>query len=168
MLVRWSGNLGLLLINSALLWFVYPGFGIGAAIIASGQDWGVLRQVEMPYWLQFLLAIVLLDLGHFGIHYLFHRIPALWRMHCLHHTDPDFERHIRLAWMLANPALDPLRADESARDAGATARYDCLGFPALFDVVVALPSVNPPAHRAGRCLHVLQAKWSRKSGLVFK
>ena len=31
MVVRWSGNLALLLINSALFWVVYPGFGIGAA-----------------------------------------------------------------------------------------------------------------------------------------
>ena len=91
MQVRWAGNFGLLLINSALLWLIYPGFGIGAAIIASGQDWGLLRLVEMPYWLEFLVSIVLLDLGHFGIHYLFHRVPVLWRMHRLHHTDHDFD-----------------------------------------------------------------------------
>jgi sterol desaturase/sphingolipid hydroxylase (fatty acid hydroxylase superfamily) len=91
MRVRWSGNFGLLLINSGLSWMVYPGFGIGAAIVASGQGWGVLRLFEMPYWLQFLTAIVLLDLGHFGIHYLFHRVPVLWRMHRLHHTDQDFD-----------------------------------------------------------------------------
>ena len=91
MVTRWSANGGLLLINSGLFWLIYPGFGIGAAIVASGQDWGVLRLVAMPYWMQFLLAIVLLDLGHFGIHYLFHRIPALWRLHRLHHTDQDFD-----------------------------------------------------------------------------
>ena len=38
---------------------------------------------------------------------------------------PEFrdERHVRLAWMLANPVLNPLRADESARAAGATVRW---------------------------------------------
>ena len=91
MRVRWSGNFGLLVINSVLFWMIYPGFGIGAAILASGQGWGLLRLVEMPYWMQFLISIVLLDLGHFGIHYLFHRIPALWRLHRLHHTDHDFD-----------------------------------------------------------------------------
>jgi sterol desaturase/sphingolipid hydroxylase (fatty acid hydroxylase superfamily) len=91
MRLRWSGNLGLLLINSALFWLIYPGFGIGGAIVASGQDWGVLRLFALPYWLQFVLSIVLLDLGHFGIHYLFHRLPALWRLHRLHHTDQDFD-----------------------------------------------------------------------------
>lgn len=89
--VRWAGNFGLLFINSALLWLVYPGFGIGAAILASGQGWGLLRLIDMPYWLQFLAAIVLLDLGHFAIHFLFHRIPVLWRLHRLHHTDQDFD-----------------------------------------------------------------------------
>jgi sterol desaturase/sphingolipid hydroxylase (fatty acid hydroxylase superfamily) len=91
MQVRWVGNFGLLLINAALSWVIYPGVGIGAAIVASGQNWGLLRLVEMPYWLGFLLSIVLLDLGHFGIHYLFHRVPVLWRMHRLHHTDQDFD-----------------------------------------------------------------------------
>ena len=91
MQVRWAGNFSLLLINSALFWVIYPGFGIGTAIIASGQNWGLLRLVEMPYWLSFAVSIVLLDLGHFGIHYLFHRVPALWRMHRLHHTDHDFD-----------------------------------------------------------------------------
>jgi len=91
MRVRWSGNFALLFLNSGLMWLVYPGFGIGAALVASGQGWGLLRLVEMPYWLQFALAIVLLDLGHFGIHYAFHRVPALWRLHRLHHTDQDFD-----------------------------------------------------------------------------
>jgi sterol desaturase/sphingolipid hydroxylase (fatty acid hydroxylase superfamily) len=91
MLVRWSGNLGLLLLNSGLMWLAYPGFGIGAAILASGQGWGLLRLIEMPNALQFVLAIVLLDLGHFGIHYAVHRIPLLWRLHRLHHTDQDFD-----------------------------------------------------------------------------
>ena len=91
MTVRWSGNLGLLLINSALFWLIFPGFGVGAAVVAAGQDWGVLRLLEMPYWLHFVLAIVLLDLGHFAIHYLFHHVPALWRLHRLHHTDQDFD-----------------------------------------------------------------------------
>lgn len=88
---RWAGNFGLLLINSVLFWLIYPGFGIGGAIIAADQDWGLLRRVEMPYWLAFLVSIVLLDLGHFGIHYLFHNVPVLWRMHRLHHSDHDFD-----------------------------------------------------------------------------
>ena len=91
MRVRWAGNFGVLCINTVLLWLVYPGFGIGAAIFAADRNWGLMRLVDAPYWLAFLLSIVLLDLGHFGIHFLFHRIPVLWRMHRLHHTDQDFD-----------------------------------------------------------------------------
>ena len=36
MRVRWSGNFALLFLNSGLMWLVYPGFGIGAALVASG------------------------------------------------------------------------------------------------------------------------------------
>ncbi len=37
---------------------------------------------------------------------------------------PEFldERHIRLGWMLANPVLNPLPADQTAREAGAAVR----------------------------------------------
>ena len=76
---------------SELLWMIYPGIGVGSAMLAAEQEWGILRIVELPYWLTFVLAIVLLDLGHYVIHYLFHRVPFLWRMHRLHHSDPDFD-----------------------------------------------------------------------------
>jgi sterol desaturase/sphingolipid hydroxylase (fatty acid hydroxylase superfamily) len=89
--VRWYNNFGLILINTALLWLIYPGFGIGSSLIAADQGWGLLRIYELPYWLTFVMAIALMDIGHYSIHYLFHHVPSLWRLHRLHHTDHDFD-----------------------------------------------------------------------------
>jgi sterol desaturase/sphingolipid hydroxylase (fatty acid hydroxylase superfamily) len=35
--------------------------------------------------------VLALDLFRYGFHYLFHSIPALWRVHQVHHADPDFD-----------------------------------------------------------------------------
>jgi sterol desaturase/sphingolipid hydroxylase (fatty acid hydroxylase superfamily) len=88
---RWRGNGALLVINTALFWMIFPGVGVGSAVLAAEQGWGLLRIIELPYWASFVLAMALLDLGHYLFHYLFHHVPVLWRMHRLHHTDPDFD-----------------------------------------------------------------------------
>lgn len=89
--VRWYSNFGLIFINTALLWVIYPGFGIASSLLAAEQGWGLLRFFDLPYWLAFVVAIALMDLGHYSIHYLVHHVPSLWRLHRLHHTDHDFD-----------------------------------------------------------------------------
>lgn len=91
MRTRWAGNFSLVLINSVLFWLIFPGFGVAGSIVAADRGWGLLHVVELPYWVSFVVAIILMDLGHFAIHYLFHHVPLLWRMHRLHHTDQDFD-----------------------------------------------------------------------------
>jgi sterol desaturase/sphingolipid hydroxylase (fatty acid hydroxylase superfamily) len=36
-------------------------------------------------------AVLLLDLSHYGIHRAFHAVPLLWRIHEVHHSDPDYD-----------------------------------------------------------------------------
>jgi sterol desaturase/sphingolipid hydroxylase (fatty acid hydroxylase superfamily) len=44
---------------------------------------------DLPFWLGFAIFLVLRDAGEFAYHVAQHKIPALWRMHALHHSDPD-------------------------------------------------------------------------------
>jgi sterol desaturase/sphingolipid hydroxylase (fatty acid hydroxylase superfamily) len=39
-----------------------------------------------PAWGQFVAALVVIDLLHWGIHNLLHRVPALWEFHKVHHS----------------------------------------------------------------------------------
>lgn len=90
--VRWSGNIFLFFLNGVLLWFVYASLGVGASVTAAERGWGLLQQVSvLPPWAEFVVALLLMDVGHYLIHRAFHQIPLLWRMHRLHHTDPDFD-----------------------------------------------------------------------------
>jgi sterol desaturase/sphingolipid hydroxylase (fatty acid hydroxylase superfamily) len=105
--LRWFSNACLLVITTVLLWAIYPAIGIGSSVLAANQGWGILRYVELPYWLAFVLSILLLDLGHYLIHYAFHRIPVLWRMHRLHHTDQDFDVTTAVRFHPFEAALEP-------------------------------------------------------------
>jgi len=38
-----------------------------------------------------MLAVLLLDLVKYAIHRTYHSVPFLWRVHQVHHSDPDFD-----------------------------------------------------------------------------
>ena len=88
---RWAGNLGLLFVNGGLMWLVYAGWGIAASMAAAQYQWGIMHHVALPGWFEVIVALLLLDLGHFAIHWALHNVPVLWRIHRLHHTDQDFD-----------------------------------------------------------------------------
>jgi lathosterol oxidase len=41
---------------------------------------------SLPWLAQFLLIVLLADLGEYTMHRLFHRVPWLWRFHAIHHS----------------------------------------------------------------------------------
>ncbi len=88
---RWLSNVGLVALNSALVRLVVPLTALGTAILAQERGWGVLRHVAAPTWLTFVLAVAVLDLALYLQHVLFHAVPALWRLHMVHHADLDVD-----------------------------------------------------------------------------
>ncbi len=88
---RWRTNLGLAALNTALLRVVLPTGAIGMAEIAARNGWGVLNHLGAPGWAAVLLAVAALDLAIYLQHVLFHAVPALARLHQVHHADPDFD-----------------------------------------------------------------------------
>lgn len=89
--VRWFSNLTLAAINTALVRAVFALGAVGVAAIAQERGWGLLNNVTLPTWLAVVLAVVALDLAIYLQHVLFHAVPALWRLHMVHHADPDFD-----------------------------------------------------------------------------
>lgn len=88
---RWPGNLGILLVDAALLRLVFPAAAVGFAVFVESRGWGLLSLAEWPAWLVVVCAILLLDLVIYLQHVLFHAVPALWRLHRVHHTDLAFD-----------------------------------------------------------------------------
>lgn len=88
---RWGSNLALVGLNSVLVRFVVPITAVGAAVVAESRGWGWLHLVDWPAWLEFVLAVVVLDLAIYLQHVMFHAVPVLWRLHMVHHADLDFD-----------------------------------------------------------------------------
>ena len=88
---RWLHNslLGIL-VNSPLGW-IPSASAIVVAFAVANSSYGLLNRAILPAWSRYLLAFVLLDLLRYGQHRLYHSISALWRVHRVHHSDPDLD-----------------------------------------------------------------------------
>ena len=61
------------------------------ALSAQTQGWGLLNAYAVPAWAALAAGIVLLDLAIYLQHVMFHAVPALWRLHRMHHADLDID-----------------------------------------------------------------------------
>jgi len=89
--VRWPHNVGLLLVDVAVLRFVAPGAAVAVALAGEAHGWGLVNALAPRAWVAIPLAVVLLDMAIYFQHVTFHAVPALWRLHRVHHTDLEFD-----------------------------------------------------------------------------
>lgn len=88
---RWPNNLALTAFNAVLIRFIPPIFPLGVALKASSHEWGLFNLVGLPGVVEIVLAFVLLDLAIYTQHMVFHKVPALWRLHRMHHADTEID-----------------------------------------------------------------------------
>lgn len=88
---RWFANLSLQCVNTVIASCMGGLSAVHAAIFAADYGWGVLHGLALPLGLQVPLTVIVLDLIIYGQHVLFHRVPLLWRLHAVHHTDTELD-----------------------------------------------------------------------------
>ena len=89
--LRWLSNLALVALNTVAVRLLVPLTAVAAALLAQEQQWGVLNRLAWPEWLEIVLAVAVLDLAIYLQHVMFHAVPALWRLHMVHHADLDID-----------------------------------------------------------------------------
>ena len=89
--VRWANNLGLVFLNTFILRLIFPAAAVGMAAFASNQGWGVFNYYDVPLLLAVIASVVIMDFVIYLQHVMVHAVPALWRLHRVHHADPDFD-----------------------------------------------------------------------------
>ncbi len=89
--IRWPSNLGIVVLNTVVLRLLFPVAAVGMALSVSANNWGLLNLVDLPIWLEIVLAVVLLDGAIYLQHVMFHAVPVLWRLHRMHHADLDYD-----------------------------------------------------------------------------
>lgn len=91
---RWVTNVGLSALNTLLLrlsFFAIPALTVIAAAVVERQGFGLLPMLGLPFWTAAIIGFLVLDLAVYAQHVAVHYIPALWRLHRVHHADPDFD-----------------------------------------------------------------------------
>lgn len=88
---RWPANLGVVLLNTLIVRLAFPAAALGAALAVESRSWGLLPMTGLPGWATVLAGVVLLDLAIYAQHAAFHAVPALWRLHRMHHADLDID-----------------------------------------------------------------------------
>ena len=88
---RWPANFGLVVLSSLLVRLLAPAAAMGAALYAEAAGLGALRWLGLPGLASGILAVLLLDLLIYFQHRVFHAVPMLWRLHRVHHADPELD-----------------------------------------------------------------------------
>ena len=89
--LRWLNNLGLFALNSVVLRLLFPAAAVGIALAVAEMGWGLFNLLALPFWLEVIAAVLLLDLAIYLQHILMHRVSLLWRLHRVHHADLDID-----------------------------------------------------------------------------
>ena len=90
-LLRWTNNLGVVAVDTILVRLTFPVVAVGLAIMAEERGWGLFNVLEAPAWIAFAVSLLALDLAIYLQHVMFHAVPALWRLHRMHHADLEFD-----------------------------------------------------------------------------
>lgn len=160
---RWANNLGLVVLNTALLRLLFPAAAVGVAAFCVANGWGVLNHFKAPWWLGVPLALIAMDFVIWLQHVMVHAVPALWRLHRVHHADLNFDLTTGLRFHPAEMALSmlikfasvallgpPLVAVvifEVALNAGALFNHGNIRLPAGLDRALRWIIVTPDMHR---------------------
>lgn len=89
---RWFNNFSLIFIASLLLRVILPLSLVGFALLCQQQGWGLFNQDGLQVLQQspvilLMISLLLLDVIIYWQHRLFHKIPLLWQLHKVHHSD---------------------------------------------------------------------------------
>lgn len=89
-------NVALVLVSAGLVRLLVPLTPVAFALVAAERGWGLLNRIDLPAWLDAAATIVVLDLAIYWQHRAFHRVPLLWRLHRVHHSDTAFDATLGL------------------------------------------------------------------------
>ncbi|WP_245956999.1 sterol desaturase family protein [Aestuariispira insulae] len=89
--LRWTSNLGLILVNFLVIRLAFPLSLLWLAGDAALSGVGLFNQLDLPFWPVVVLSVILLDLAIYLQHLAFHYVPFLWRLHRMHHADLEID-----------------------------------------------------------------------------
>jgi sterol desaturase/sphingolipid hydroxylase (fatty acid hydroxylase superfamily) len=160
---RWPSNLGVVVLDTVLVRILFPTTAVGLALLAEAKGFGLFNVWPVASWIAIVVSVVILDLVIYLQHVLFHAVPALWRLHRMHHADLEFDLttgarfhpiEILLSMLIKLTVIGALGAPavavlifEVLLNATAMFNHSNVRLPAPVDRVLRLFVVTPDMHR---------------------
>ena len=88
---RWISNFLLTFLSGASARYFLPFTGISAAVFAKEKGIGLFNDIYVNPVLTTVFVVLVFDLVIYWQHQLFHKVPVLWRLHKVHHSDQDYD-----------------------------------------------------------------------------
>ncbi len=88
---RWFTNIGIVILDSVILRLVFKAAAVGGALWAAENGIGLFNNISAPVWIAVIASFVVLDFAIWLAHVASHKVPFLWRIHRMHHSDVDFD-----------------------------------------------------------------------------
>lgn len=170
---RWTANLGIMLadfVAVSAVTFVVPIAAILVALFAQANGWGLFNLVDWPIWLEWLIAILILDWVIWAQHLATHKIPVLWRIHRVHHSDVEMDATTAIrfhpveivlslfvkaiAIIILGPAAAAVVIFEALVNGSALFNHANFNLPRPIDDLVRKVFVTPDMHRVHHSVHV--------------
>ena len=162
-LLRWVNNLSLVFINTLILRLIFPMAATGMALFAIDHGWGLFNYYDFNPLVEIIIAIIFMDFIIYLQHVLVHAVPALWRLHRVHHADLDYDvttgsrfhpieiiisMLIKLATIaVLGPAVVAVIIFEVLLNGMAMFNHGNVGLPKIIDNFLRLFIVTPDMHR---------------------
>jgi len=102
-------NIAMGLLNGLLVGGLFSGALLLTTGLAHANGFGLLHWLEgagLPRWASWVIAFVLLDLFSYSWHVAAHKVPALWRFHAVHHSDPHIDASTALRFHLGEVVME--------------------------------------------------------------
>lgn len=170
---RLATNFALVLLGTLTIRVLFPVLAVGLALRMRADGFGAIAALQWPLALEIPLAVVLLDMAIYWQHRLMHRVPALWRLHRVHHSDlrVDVTTGLRfhplelafsmlvklglIAVLAPNPAAVVLF--ELLLSAGSLLTHAALVLPPRVDRALRLLVVTPAMHRIHHSVEISES-----------
>jgi sterol desaturase/sphingolipid hydroxylase (fatty acid hydroxylase superfamily) len=98
---RWFTNFGLGILNGLIVSAI-PAATVAAALWAHESHFGLLNLLAAPWWAALIVTVLVRSLAQYTFHVLCHKVPLLWRLHRVHHSDV----HLDVSSALRNHPLE--------------------------------------------------------------
>ena len=160
---RWFTNFSMTALNAITIRLLFLALQLAGAWDAQREGWGLFNALRWPVWLEVVLVLLVFDLVIYVQHVASHKIPILWRVHKVHHSDPDFDvttairfhpieillsmlLKLTLVYLLG-PVAAAVVLFEIILNASAMFNHSNLAIPLQLDRWLRLVVVTPDMHR---------------------